>query len=72
MGPYLFFIRHQFNVTLTRRTTHFYCLVWKCTNWYLGLSHVDFVEQSTVYRLKYYNLCIPSVIVLNSSILITI
>jgi len=72
MGPYMFFIRPQFNVTLATFSTNLYCLVWVCTGLYLWLSNVHFAEQSMVYHLWYSNLCIPPVIILDSSVLISI
>jgi len=51
MGPYMVFIRPQFNVTLATFSTNFYCLVLVCTGLYPWLSHVHFAEQSMVYHL---------------------
>jgi hypothetical protein len=72
MEPYLFLIRHQFNVTVMMFGTNIYRPVWVCTTLYLWLSYVHFMEQSMVYHLKYRNMCIPSVMVVYSYILISI
>lgn len=72
MGPDIFFIQHQFNVTLAIFGTNFYFLVSICTALYLWLSHVQIAERSMVYHIRYSNLCIPPLIISYSSVLIGI